>query len=514
MRRILLIIACIWLSWSAQAAVVTYTADDVTVFPNPERGFTEELGGETMLSDSKNHAIQPEADWFFDLEDEENADRKTQTLLVAIYYLGNYRDKALSDKILKGFDEDMQIVRDHGFKCVLRFAYSWKNGADTDTARVRQHIGQLKPYLAKNADVIYVLETGFVGQWGEWYYSNNYTTETQQLNDKRRKVLDLMLDACPANRFLLVRYPMIKAQYLGDTNPLSSAQAFTNTSRARIGHHNDAFLNIWGNDGTYVSWDEQTPDDPAVRQYIADETLYVPNGGETNVEEDKDDPETIGLPEKVYAKAEEEMAKYHWSFCGSTYSEEITDRWRDHGIYEALDRKMGYRYQLVTATLPDDAYIGGKAKVSMQIRNTGFAPLYNERHAYIVLRNQYSEARLPLTSDPRRWLPNGAVTTIEEEVTIPSDIQAGTYQLYLHMPDAAESLAADPRYAIRFANVNCWDATTGMNKLDASVTIHDAGQAIENRSATENGIGYDLLGRPVDSNYHGIIILNRHKRVQ
>ena len=514
MKRLISIGFVLFTCLAAQAEVVHYTADDTSIFPNPERGFTEELGGETMLSDSKNHAIKPEADWFFDLEDEENADRKTQSLLVAIYYLGKYRSKALSDKILQGFDEDMQILRNHGFKCVLRFAYDWNSSADADTARVRQHISQLKPYLAKNADVIYVLETGFVGQWGEWYYSDNYTSETQQLNKKRRKVLDLMLDACPANRFLLVRYPMIKAQYLGDTDPLTSSQAFTSNARARIGHHNDAFLNIWGNDGTYVSWDEETPDDPAVRQYIADETLYVPNGGETNVEENPDDEETIGLPEKVYAKAEEEMSKYHWSFCGSTYSEEITDRWRDNGIYEVLDRKMGYRYQLVTASLPDDANIGGQAALSIQIRNTGFAPLYNERHAYIVLKNGSNSYPMMLQSDPRRWLPNGAVTTIEEELTIPANIPAGTYQLYLHLPDAAESLAADPRYAIRFANTDVWDATTGMNNLHATVTILEAGQAIDTVSADKNGIGYDLLGCPVNSGYHGIVIQNGQKHIQ
>jgi hypothetical protein len=33
------------------------------------------------------------------------------------------------------------------------------------------------------------------------------------------------------------------------------------------------------------------------------------------------------------------------------------------------------------------------------------------------------------------------------------------------------SLAADPRYAVRFANVGVWDATTGMNRLNASVTV-------------------------------------------
>ena len=76
-----------------------------------------------------------------------------------------------------------------------------------------------------------------------------------------------------------------------------------------------------------------------------------------------------------------------------------------------------------------------------------------------------------MQSDPRRWKPNGVVTTIDETLSIPAEIPAGTYQLYLHMPDAAESLAADPRYAVRFANVGTWDATTGMNKLNTTMEI-------------------------------------------
>ena len=153
---------------------VTYTADDVTIFRNPERGFTEELGGETMLSNSSNHVVLAEADWFFDEEDETYEDRQYQTLVMLMYYLGNYRTKDLSNAILQGFDEDMQKLRDEGFKCVLRFAYDWNSATDADLTHVQRHIQQLKPHLAANKDVIYVLETGFVGQWGEWYYSTHY----------------------------------------------------------------------------------------------------------------------------------------------------------------------------------------------------------------------------------------------------------------------------------------------------------------------------------------------------
>ena len=251
MKKILLLLM-VWLPmWILADQHVTYTADDVTIFRNPERGFTEELGGETMLSDNENHVVLAEADWFFDEEDSHYADRQYQTLVMLMYYLGNYKDTDLSDAILLGFDEDMQKLRDEGFKCVLRFAYDWESKEDADLTHVQRHIQQLKPHLAANKDVIYVLETGFVGQWGEWYYTSHFGNKSQHLNDDRRAVVTAMLDACPSDRFLLVRYPLIKTEYLGDENALDSVQGFSGTNRARMGHHNDAFLNSYGNDGTY-----------------------------------------------------------------------------------------------------------------------------------------------------------------------------------------------------------------------------------------------------------------------
>ena len=444
------------------ATTVNYTADNTSIFRNPERGFTEEISGK--ISDSNNHLLVGNEDFF-----DESGVRPTESLVVILYNLYNYKTKALSNAMLQGFNDDMQVLRNKGFKCVLRFAYSESDKNDATKDQVVAHIAQLKPYLAANADVIYVLEAGFVGEWGEWYYSANFGNETQHLNDNRRAVITALLDACPSNRFLLVRYPHIKVEYLGSTSnpsttPLSSTEAFTGTNRARIGHHNDAFLNSYGNDGTYASWDMNTSDASAVRQYIASETLYVPNGGETNVE-------SSSTANKVYNKAETEMSTYHWSFCGESYAEAVTNKWKSEGIFDNLNRKMGYRYQLVTATFPASANAGGKANINMQIKNVGYAPLYNERHAYIVLKNGNKTYSVQLQSDPRRWLPNDAVTTINEQITIPSNVPTGTYQLYLNMPDAASTLANNPKFSIRFANTNVWDANTGMNNLNASITI-------------------------------------------
>ncbi len=469
MKKLLLLLLWISSATIALAAVVNFTADDVTIFPNPERGFTDQLGGEMALTDTKNHVVMAEEEWFWDPEDSNYKDRKNQSLVMLMYYLKNYRTKSLSDKILQGFDEDMQILRNHGFKCVLRFAYDWSSGNDATLTQAKSHLAQLKPYLSKNADVIYALEAGFVGRWGEWYYSSNYGNETQELTANRRELLSAILEACPANRFLLVRYPLIKLSYLGDEIPLKASEAYGTSARARIGHHNDAFLNAWGNDGTYGRNGDGPDDDPVLRKYVSDETFFVPNGGETNVENST-------LANKVSTKDSTmaELRRFHWSFCGAQYAEQVTNKWRSNGTFAEMEKNLGYRFQLTTATLPSAANPGTKARFILNIKNVGCAPLYNERHAYIVLRkNGQADIRLPLQSDPRGWLPNGVVTTVDEQLTIPSSVPNDTYQLYLYLPDASETLAADPRYAVRFANANVWDEKSGMNSLNASIEISD-----------------------------------------
>ena len=161
MKKFLGILAVSILSLSMHAGVVNYTPDNETIFPNPERGFTDQIND--VVSESNPSILDGDQEWFF----HDKGERETQRLVVLVYYLTNYRTKALSEKVLNGFDADMQILRKYGFKCVLRFAYCESNKDDATLAQTQAHLAQLKPHLAKNADVIYVLEAGFVGQWGE-----------------------------------------------------------------------------------------------------------------------------------------------------------------------------------------------------------------------------------------------------------------------------------------------------------------------------------------------------------
>lgn len=83
----------------------------------------------------------------------------------------------------------------------------------TQQARILEHIEQLKPLLQQNSDVIAVLQHGFIGAWGEGYYTDvfhtNYQATTQNCMD-RAEVMAALLDALPTERMIQVRMPQNK----------------------------------------------------------------------------------------------------------------------------------------------------------------------------------------------------------------------------------------------------------------------------------------------------------------
>ena len=465
MKRISLVLCTVWMTTALFAGTVNYTADNNTIFANPERGFITMLT--EHLSESAPYAVVGEESTL----DQKKKNEKMSIVLVH-YYLTNFKTTAkLPDAVLNGFDADMQVLRNKGMKAIVRFSYakgtygSGKSESATDASLdiVKQHLAQYKPHWEANADVIFVFQAGIVGAWGEWYYSDNFGNQTSHMNNARCALIDTLLKTVPSDRGIQIRTPLFKTEYLEylgvSKSALTASEAYQNTAKARLGHHNDAFLYHADNMGTYQDTAKQKP-------YIAQETLYVPVGGETDIE----DP-TQAAEEASYDATIAEMSRMHWTFIQSGFSEVVTDMWRTNGTFDELNRRMGYRFQLVKGTYSEQVAQGNKISLNLQIRNNGFAPLYNERHAYLVLKNGTKTYSLPIASDPRSWLPNGVLTTVNEQILVPSTVPAGTYQLYLHLPDAYSTLASDPRYAVRFANTGVWDEETGMNALNASVEV-------------------------------------------
>ena len=461
MKRLFTGVVTLCLAGVLSAATVTYTADNTSIFSNPERGFITMLTGH--LTKKKPYGVKGQEST---LDDKKSSEQ--MSIVLVHYYLDNFKTTGtIPDEILNAFDEDMAVLRNKGMKAIIRFSYvedtygpeGNESANDAAWSIVKQHINQYKSHWQANADVIFCFQAGIVGAWGEWYYSDNYGNQMSHINDIRREVIDTLLSAVPSDRCIQIRTPLFKTDYVGSTTALTAAEAYQNTPKARIAHHNDAFLTDENDMGTYINPTNQ-------KKYLAKETLYVPLGGESCILD-----EGVAATNASYEKTTAAMSQLHWTFIQSGYSTVVTNMWRGNGTFDELNRKMGYRYQLESGTYSDEVKQGGKLSVNMKIKNVGYAPLYNERPAYIVLKNGSKTYSLPLTSDPRSWLPNGVISTVNEQLTLPSDIPTGTYQLYLYLPDKYESLATKPAYAVRFANTGVWESSTGMNKLNASVTV-------------------------------------------
>jgi hypothetical protein len=427
----------------AAKSEVTYTAS-AEMFPNPERGFykyTESRPGASHTSLNLNTLRSYRS--------------SNITLIYRIYYLKDFKDKAISDQALQQMDADMLILRSSGLKCVLRFAYSSSaTEADAPLDIVLQHLEQLQPFFAKNADVIAVLQAGFIGAWGEWYYSTN-NLKTPGI---RATILNKMLEALPERRMVQVRTPAYKTEYIQSKNPVTASVAFSGSKAARIGHHNDCFLASATDYGTYTSAIDEE------KKYIASEGVYLPVGGETCPPE--------GVDPADCAKAEGEMRNLRWSFLNEDYYHGVNDRWKTLGCMDNIVRELGYRFSLQSGSYSDKAAPGGEIKLEFTINNVGYACPYNPRKTEIILKSATSGAVYTLEPDvdARLWKPR-VPATVSITAGLPADIPAGTYSLYLNLPDAEETLASNPDYSIRLANSDVWDASTGYNSLQHQVLV-------------------------------------------
>jgi hypothetical protein len=380
--------------------------------------------------------------------------------------LALYRTKPLDSLLLDRLAAGFRTARTEGVKLILRFKYSSSlSEPDAPKAWILHHVEQLRPVLEANADVIAVLQAGFIGAWGEWHHSSNGLDNPQDRSD----VLQAVLRALPPYRMVQIRTPFLKAQVLGDA-ALEEAEAFTGTPRARVGHHNDAFLASADDFGTYP-----LPVEPWMDR-VAQEGRFVPVGGETAA---LNPPRTDGAP------AIREMERLRWSFLNLSYHPDVISGWRDDGSLDEIRRRLGYRFSLIDASWPRAVPPGGRLDVALRLKNRGFAAPFNERPVFLVLARESTRIAAQVrTADPRRWGP-GEELSLKSSFQLPAGLAPGRYRLALWLPDPAPALRARAEYAIRLANEEVWDPSSGLNVLTEALTVDAAAPGPSDPGASE-----------------------------
>ena len=371
--------------------------------------------------------------------------------------LDDYRTSNIAPVKLTEITNAFNRMRTAGMKGIVRINYNEDGGDDTTLAWMEIHLQQLQPILNANADVIAFFQAGMMGAWGEWHSSSSGLDNPAG----RSAVWNLLLTYLPACKFIQVRTPAYVYELEGAGLPLSATTAFSCTGASRIAHHNDCWLASSTDYGTY-------PTNPIQREMwksrIANDTRYVPWGAETcNL-----DPTYANCINAV-----SEAERFHANFLNRDYEPNVIAVLVSNGCWDTLVNNLGYRLELLSASLPSQVTAGYDFDFSIELQNVGWAPLYNERPVFLRLFSGSTVVQdYELTEvDPRWWSPEEGLITISGTLTAPALISFATVGFALWMPDQDTGLRFRSEYSVHFANESVWDDFQGHNILADGIPV-------------------------------------------
>jgi hypothetical protein len=352
---------------------------------------------------------------------------------------------------LENMQTDFNRIRAAGLKVLARFTYTSQNAAvyQPTKAQIKAHITQLAPVINTNKDVISSIQIGFIGKYGEWYYTgsaefgdDNYLLWTQTQWDNRKEVVDHAL-----NQFDSDIPVQIRAVYYKQTlYPLGNT---------RIGFYNDAFLNKDGDGGTFLVTGEGGTPNATQIAIFQNGASNAPISGESNGLNTAVPTRTDGANAKI------ELDFYNCSLISWDYFPAVIESWVTSGDYDIIKKNIGYRLKLNSSRFLRN---GNSMNVVINIENIGYANSFKSRNAHIVFKNTSSGITYPfqITTDVNSWY---STVTLNQTFDI-SGLPSGSYNSYIWLPDNNVTLSTRPEYSIRLSNVGTWEAGTGYNNLN------------------------------------------------
>lgn len=153
------------------------------------------------------------------------------------------------------------------------------------------------------------------------------------------------------------------------------------------------------------------------------------------------------------------------------------NRWLSDGCYDDVNNLIGYRFQLDQLSHSSTAKKGETVSVAVDLRDVGWARIFSARRLVITRKHRATGQTLNGTAgDARQW-PSQATrsSTVNINVNIPSTAAAGSYDVFVSMPDHWPTTRDIAAYAVRFANADpaaqAWDPSSARFKTGTAVTV-------------------------------------------
>lgn len=477
MKRLVLTIAFILAASNAHAVAWTF-AENTSILPNPEMGpyktgtsclsstagsvFDDRIAGQggCVLGDYSSCGT--------------NTDAAPQRLMYCRSNIATVGGVTAGE--LAALEANLQTARTKGMKYVMRFRYPNGTTDYPSNATVVTHINEFRDskLFDRYADVIAYGEMGFIGPFGEWHYDSS-ADALDHCNEARASynpgsfgcsctnaIVPAVLDMFPPSRMVGFRYPRLRL-CPGYGTPVTEANAYNGSNLARLGIYDDGMFNDKSDYGTFHCsstspngefdyWDTQ-----GLRTFFAGEADSLSNTTYSTCSNAT--CSGVNWPTCTssancssggtctnYQSCSQGLlhaAKYNTVAINdgnaSPNAAASWDIFQNGGCVDDLHKGIGYRYVLTSATLPGSVAAGTTQTFSFNVRNDGFARMYNERKCYLEFDRQGGAdfQRVPLDTDPRKWAPNGATTTVTQLATLEAGLAAGTYDVDLWCPDGS-----------------------------------------------------------------------------
>lgn len=312
---------------------------------------------------------------------------------------------------------------------LFRAAYRWdEDCGEPELSVMKTHIEQISEVINEYKDVVLAVQTGMIGQWGEWHGSA-YLEDEEAMRNDAMKVVKWWLENLDPSIGLNLRRPVFIQTAMEE-----------GLDADRLGMHNDALLATDSDMGTYA-------DRTGELAWCEEHLNAKVNGGEMPYVSEYSEPEN----------AVREFDQLALMYLNAYYNVEVLEDWKSKTIdgenaYDYIGRHLGYRYSLKTLETTEKIYAASKKiQLKLQLKNSGFSTIQNRFRLYLVVDDGEEKRFLPLERTNRAK----ELETYECTVELTEKMKKGSCFIGLCYTDAVDDRGKCPgqdAHTVQFAN--------------------------------------------------------------